>query len=239
MSLTIGIVIAIILAVVFGNGSVVWFNHMPANWFAEDTEEQTRALPAKLLEADNAGQQRLASSPFKYIFTALFVVVGVYLALTTSVKFEIAVLFVIAILLEMAIADQKYKIVPNQLQLLLALTSIGFIGYNDEWWEPVAGAGIGLALGLAELGLGLLIFKKAAIGGADIKFFTCVGLVVGRRGVLAIFILTTLLFAIESAYMLATHRVKRTDGLALMPAATFATITYLLFFYSILDVIQL
>ena len=237
MQLTIGIVISIILAVVFGNGSVVWFNHMPANWFAEETEEQTRALPAKLLEADNAGQQRLASSPWKYIFVSIFLVTGIYLALTASIKFEIATMFVIAIELEMAICDQKYKIVPNQLQLLLALTSIGYIGYNDEWWEPIAGAGIGLALGLAELGLGLLIFKKAAIGGADIKFFTCVGLVVGRRGVLTIFVLTTLLFAIESAYMLATRRIKRQDGLALMPAAALATTIYLLFLYNTLDII--
>ena len=238
MDLTIGIVIAIILAVVFGNGSVVWFNHMPANWFAEETEEQTRALPAKLLEADNAGQQRLASSPFKYIFTSLFVVVGVYLALTSSIKFEIAAMFAIAVTLEMAICDQRYKIVPHQLQLLLALTSIGFLGYNDEWWEPMAGGLVGLALGLAELGIGLAIFKKAAIGGADILFFTCVGLIAGRRGVIAIFIMTTLLFAAESVFMLATRRTTRQDGLALMPAASLALTIYLLFLYNTLEIIN-
>lgn len=245
-----GIIIAIILAVLFGNGAVVLFNHMPADWFGVSKSEESSKgndkladndeviFPNKLMQADNAGQQRMASSPWKYIFVSIFLVIGVYLALTTSVKFEIASLFVIAVMLEMAIADQKYRIVPDQLQLLLALTTIGFIGYNDKWWEPIAGAGIGLALGLAELGIGLAIYKKVAIGGADIKFFTVIGLVAGRRGVLAIFILTTLLFAIESAYMLAARRIKRTDGLALMPAATLATTIYLLFLYNTIDVIQ-
>lgn len=225
MIMIVRVAVAIVMAILLGNGSVVWVNHMPASWFA----------PEKILEADNTGRQRITSSPWKYIFVSLFVVSGVYLSVTGSMKYEIAVLIILFVVLEMAICDQLYRIVPDQLQLLLALSTIGLIGYNEKWWEPLAGAGIGLALGLAELGIGMLIYKKIAIGGADIKYFACMGLVAGRRGIIAVFVLTTFIFAIESVYLVARKRIKRKDGLALMPAAFVATAIYFLFLYNILD----
>ena len=83
------IVIAIILAVIFGSGSVVAFNHIQPKWF-EDYDENDPAreipgtprkvLPPALVEADNAGRQRLPSTPWKYAFTGYFGICGVYLA---------------------------------------------------------------------------------------------------------------------------------------------------------------
>ena len=227
MYLAIRITVAIVLAVLLGNGSVVWVNHMPAKWFAPD------------VVIEDTGRQRITSSPWKYIFVSMLLVMGVYLSVTAGVKYEIATIVILFIVLETAICDQLYRVVPNQLFLLLALSAIGLIGYNEKWWEPLAGAGIGLALGLAELGIGLLIYKKVAIGGADIKFFACMGLIAGRRGILVIFILTTFIFAIESAYMLAVKKVSLKDGLALMPSAFIATAIYLLFLYNILDILEL
>ena len=222
----IGILIAIGLAVLFGNGSVYVFNRLPLEWF-DDRDEKARE------------RKSLNGAPWKYIFTGLFLVVGIYLTLTSSVKFEIATMTMLFVVLEMAIADQNYRIVPNQLMFLLALSAIGFIGYNDQWWEAALGCGFGLALGIAELGLGLLIYKKAALGGADIKFLACMGLVAGRRGIIAIFIIMTLLFAAQSAYMLATKRIKRDQGLPLMPAAFVATLIYFVFLYNTIDILTL
>lgn len=218
------IVIAIIAAVVLGNGSVVAFNHIPSKWFEEDG-----VLPKALADADVAGRQRLPSSPWKWIFMGLFLMTGMYLAITVRPSYQIASLVMLAVVLGMAIADQLYKIVPDQFQLLLAISSLGFLGYNEEWWEPLAGAGVGLALGLAVLGLGALIYKKGSIGGADIKFYACMGLVAGRRGIIVIFVLTTLLFAAESAIKIATKRGTIKDQNAMMPAAFIATLIYTLF----------
>lgn len=242
MYLAVRITVAIVLAVLLGNGSVVWVNHMPIKWFEDwegEGENRTRVLPEKLLESDNAGRQRLTSTPWKYVFVSTLLVMGIYLSVTGGLKYEIATIIILFIVLQTAICDQLYRVVPNQLFLLLALSAIGLIGYNEEWWEPLAGAGIGLALGLAELGIGLLIYKKVAIGGADIKFFACMGLIVGRRGILVVFILTTFIFAIESVYMTATKRISLKDGLALMPSAYIATAIYLLFLYNTLDIISL
>lgn len=242
MHLAVNIIVAIVLAVLLGNGSVVLVNKIPQKWFEDskiENGEEIKYIPEKLLEADHAGRQRLTSTPWKYIFVSMLLVMGVYLAVTSSVKYEIVAIVILFCMLEIAVCDQLYRVVPNQLFLLLALSAIGLIGYNEKWWDPLAGAGMGLALGLAELGIGLLIYKKVAIGGADIKFFACMGLIAGRRGIIVIFILTTFLFAIESVYMIAVKKASIKDGLALMPAAFVAVAIYLLFLYNILDVINL
>lgn len=239
--LWINIIIAILLAILLGNGSVVLVNKMPQKWFEDskiEDDEEVKYTPEKLLEADKAGRQRLTSTPWKYIFVSMLLVMGVYLAVTTSVKYEIAAIIILFTMLEIAICDQLYRVVPTQLFLLLLLTAMGLTDYNETWWMPIAGAGIGIAIGLAELGIGLLIYKKPAIGGADILFFICMGGIFGIRGVITIFILTTFIFAIESVYMIAVKKVSIKDGLALMPAAFVATTIYLLFLYNTIDIIN-
>lgn len=232
-NIVIKIVIAAAAAIIFGNGSVVAFNHMPQKWFEdwEDAEPDTRkrVLPPKLLAADNYGRQRIPSSPWKWIFTGMFLLCGVYFAISNGLQYEIASLCVLAVILEMAIADQLYKIVPDELQWLLAITALGFVNYHENWWEPLAGAGIGLAIGLGVLGLGLVLFKAGSMGGADIKFYTCIGLVLGRRGVLLVFIMTTLFFAVESVFLIATRKGTIKDHNAMLPPAFIAVMTYLLF----------
>lgn len=240
--LWINIIIAILLAILLGNGSVVLVNKMPQKWFEDskiENGEEIKYIPEKLLEADHAGRQRLTSTPWKYIFVSMLMVMGIYLSVTSSIKYEIPAIIILFIMLEIAICDQLYRVVPTQLFYLLLLTALGLLSYNDKWWEPLAGAGIGLAIGLAELGIGLLIYKKPAIGGADIMFFICMGGIAGRRGILVIFVLTTFLFAIESIYMVAVKKASIKEGLALMPSAFVATTIYLLFLYNILDIIEL
>lgn len=192
-----------------------------------------------MLDADNFGKQRLPSNPWKWTFTGLFGICGVYLAISSTPQFEIATLVVMAIVLGMAISDQLYKIVPDQHFILLAVSALGFISYNEKWWEPIAGAGVGLLLGLSVLGLGLLIHRRAAIGGADIKFYTCMGLVAGRRGIIVIFVLTTILFALQNAVRIATKKGSLKDTAALMPAAFVASTVYLIFLWNLTDMVQL
>lgn len=240
----IKILIAIAAAVLFGNASVVMFNHMPEKWFEDwddsaDSENPVRRLPPELVAADNSCKQRIPSTPWKYLFVGMFGICGIYLSISSSVRYEIAVLVVLFIALEMAIADWLYKIVPDQLQILLAVSSLGLIGYYDSWWEPLAGAGIGLAISLSIYGLGMLLFKAGSIGGADMKFYTCMGLVVGRSGIVIIFVLTTIVFAIEAAVRIATKRGSIKDSNAMLPSAFVASFIYLVFLCNIIDTILL
>jgi hypothetical protein len=182
-ALIVRIVTAAVLAVLFGNGSVVAFNRINPRWFEDYDENQAgtepgeprKVIPPKLLGADNAGRQRLPSSPWKYAFTGYFAITGVYLAIRGgSLSFEISVLCVLFIVLEMAIADQLYQVVPNQFSIMLAISAAAFVDYHEKWWEPAAGAALGFGISIAILLLGMLLFRSGSLGGADIKFFTCI-----------------------------------------------------------------
>lgn len=227
--MAIKIAIAAVLAVVLGNGSVVAFNHMPASWFEDGGK----------LPEDIGGRQRLTSSPWKYVFVTYLGVVGIYLALNRSVQFELAVIVMLFVVLEMAIADAKYRIVPDQLSILLAISAVGFVGFNDEWWEPIAGAGVGIILVLAVWALGRLIYKSDSIGGADLKFFAAMGLISGRAGILAIFILTTVIAAVHVVFLIATKRAKLKDKRPMIPYALIAVTVYFVFLWNSLLMIEL
>ena len=158
---------------------------------------------------------------------------GLYLAVRGgSIAYEISVLCVLFIVLEMAVADQLYQIVPDQLSWALIAVAVSFISYYDKWWEQPAGALLGLAISLIILGLGMLLFKTGSIGGADIKFFTCMGLITGMRGVVIIFILTTILFALWSVIKIACGRGSIKDKNAMLPAGLAAVTIYFLFLWN-------
>ncbi|MBR0307748.1 MAG: prepilin peptidase [Mogibacterium sp.] len=244
IELILRIVTAIALAVLFGNGSVVAFNRMDRSWFLDYEEgagdELKKVLPPKLIEAEEAGRQRLPSSPWKYAFTGYFAICGIYLAVRGgSLAYEISVLCVFFIMLEMAIADQLYQVVPDQLSIALAVTAVAFIGYHDKWWEPAAGALLGLGITLVIFLLGQLLFRTGSIGGADIKFFAAIGLVSGRTGVAVIFILTTLLFAVYSVIRIASGRGSIKDRNPMLPSAAAAVTIYFLFLWNLGELITL
>lgn len=246
VNILIRITIAIILAVFLGNGSVVAFNNIAQKWF-EDYDENAaagpdgklpRVLPERLTAADNAGRQRIPSSPWKYAFVGYFAITGLYLAVRGgSATFEVSVLCMLFVILEMAIADQLYNVVPDQFNIALAVMSVAFLNYHEKWWEPLAGAGIGLGISLAILGLGMLLFRTGSIGGADIKFFTCMGLTAGRSGIVIIYILTTLFFAVYTAVRIAGGRATVRSTNPMMPAACAAVTVYFLFLWNIADII--
>lgn len=243
-----GIVIAVIFAAVMGSGSVVAFNRMPAKWFEDYDEnggtdpdgEPARVLPPALIEADSMGRQRLPSTPWKYAFTGYFAICGIYLAIRGgSLVYEISVLCVLFIVLEMAIADQLYRIVPDQLGIVLAVSALAFAGYHEKWWEPAAGAALGLGISLAVLLIGGLLFGSGSVGGADIKFFACIGLITGRTGVVVIYILTTLFFAVYSLVKIAAAGGSIKDRNAMLPSACAAVTVYFLFLFDLPELLSL
>lgn len=240
IDLIIRIAVAFIFAVVMGNGSVVAFNRMPAKWFEEYPEDAEigsdaeKELPEKLIEADAMGRQRLPSSPWKYAFVGYFAITGLYLAIRgSSLKYEIAVLCILFVVLEMAISDQLYQVAPDQFMWALVVIAISFTDYYDKWWEQSVGALIGFGISFTILILGNLLFKTGSIGGADIKFFGCMGLITGRSGVVIIFILTTIIFAIYSMIRIATGRGGIKDKNAMLPSGLAAVTIYFLFLWNI------
>ncbi len=213
-------VVAIGLGIVLGNGAVYIFNHLPGKWLVDYGEEPDEELLHPTM-------QRVRSIPWKYVFTGLFIALGIYLGIRDWI-YAIPAIFAIWLLLEMAIADIKYMVVPDQLILLLLVVAIGFIpehGIKDM----LLGAGLGLvALGLMAL-LSKIIYKKPGIGGADVKLYVTLGLIAGTLGIIEIFVISTLISAIHLIILLAKKKVTLKDKRPMIPYIAIAATVYIVF----------
>ena len=196
--------------VLLGCGAVYFFNRLPGQWLVDygETPDEELLHPTT---------QRLKSTPWKFIFSGIFVVIGIYLGLD-SPAYAVAVLAMLWLLILMAAADIKYRIVPDQLVLLLLVCGLGFIPFHGDGplgglWGALTGFGVMIAMGAA----GKLIYRKETLGGGDIKLFGALGLCTGFDGILIVFVLTTLLSAAHLAYLLMRRRVKLTDQQPMVP----------------------
>ena len=228
-------VISVIIALLLGNGAVVWFNNMPVRWFQEEGEN----LPSSLIADIESERQRLPSTPWKLVFTVFFGSSGVFLSIRESSQFMIAGMLLIFIVTMMAICDAKYRIIPDQLNVLLAVSAVGFVNFNEKLLEPLYGALIGLSLGLATYGLGRIIYHKTVIGGGDLKFYISIGLVTGGLGVVDIFILISIFALIHIVYLSFTKRFDADEHRPMLVYALPAVTLYVLVLWDYLPLVLL
>ena len=211
---------AIGAGVVLGNGAVYFFNRMPGKWLCDYDEEPSQELLHPTC-------QRIKSTPWKYVFTGFFVVIGITLGLQNPL-YAIPALIAIWLLIEMSIADIKYMIVPDQLIMLLVVTGLGFIPHHAFGvMDCITGAAVGFGVLLLIAVIGRLIYKKPAVGGADIKLFAALGLNLGTDGIIAVFVISTFLSAGHFIWMMVRKGAKLTDERPMVPYIAAAAIIYL------------
>ncbi|MGF6376020.1 prepilin signal peptidase PulO-like enzyme (type II secretory pathway) [Clostridiales Family XIII bacterium PM5-7] len=214
---------AIFVGILQGNGAVYFFNKMPPMWLTDYGEEP---LPELL----DVYTQRVKSNPWKYVFTMAFVAINIKLVMENW-RFAMAATCAIWLLLEMAIADKRYRIVPDQLVVLLAVTAFGLIPFHGGWTNMALGGALGFGImGFVAL-LGKLVYRRDTLGGGDIKLFAALGLVMGTEGILVTFILTTLFSAGHFVFLLARKKIKRTDALPMVPYIAVAATLFLVFLW--------
>ena len=213
-------IVAIIAGVLLGNGAVYFFNRIPGKWLCDYDKEPDEELlhPTK---------QRVRSTPWKYCFSGLFILIGVKLGVADPM-YAVMVLIACWLLLEMSIADLKYMIVPDQLIILLMVAGIGFIPHHNEGplsgiWGAIIGFGIMLLIGL----LGKLIYRKESLGGGDIKLFTALGLCLGAKGILMVFVLSTFVTAAHLCYLMIRKRIKPREQRPLVPYIAVSATIYM------------
>ena len=211
---------AIGAGVLLGNGAVYFFNKIPGKWLCDYGEEPTEALAHPTC-------QRVKSTPWKYVFTGFFVVIGIKMGLEDPL-FALPALLAIWLLLEMSMADIKYMIVPDQLIMLLVVTGLGFISHHafgvmDCLRGSVIGFGVLLILAL----ISRLVYKKPAVGGADIKLFAALGLALGTDGIIAVFVISTFLSAGHFIWLMIRKGVRLSDERPMVPYIAAAATIYL------------
>lgn len=223
---------AIILGVILGNGAVYLFNRIPASWLTDYGEEPSKELL-------DTSTQRVKSVPWKYVFTGLFIAVGIYMGVR-DVSIAIPVVISLWLLLLMSIADLKYMIVPDQLIMLMVLTGLGFLPqkialyHRHAIYDSLMGAAAGLILMLIIALFSRAIYKKWVLGGADIKLFTAIGFLTGLYGVLIIFVISTLLSGLHLGYLLLRGRVQLKETRPMVPYIAIAYGIYFLFIRSLI-----
>lgn len=218
---------SIVIGFILGNFIVYLFNHMPAKWLTEYDEEPKEEL--------TNGSARLKSVPYKYVFSGLFICLLLYLSFKDPV-YAILVAIVMFLMTLIAISDIKYMIIPDELCLLLLICAIGFIPYHgvkDMIFGLLFGAGIGLSI----WALSKLIFKKDGLGFGDIKVYGSLGLATGLKGVICIFLLTTLISGITFLIGVILKRNSFNDKKALAPYIAVSTAIYLIALYDIIDIL--
>ena len=220
---TIKLLAAVLAAIFAGNGAVYLFNHMPAQWFCDYGEKPTEDML-------DPYTQRVKSYPWKYLFTMVFVVLNIKMVMDDW-QFAIGGLCVIWLLLEMAIADIKYRIVPDQLILLLTVCALGFIPYLGGWKPCLIGAAIGFGIMGGTALLGKLAYKRDTLGGGDIKLFTSLGLIMGPVGIVVTIVLTTLISAGHFVYLLSSKKSRKTDTVPMVPYIAITATIYLVFLW--------
>lgn len=211
---------AIAAGTVLGNGAVCFFNRMPAKWLCDYGQEPDE-------EMLHPTEQRIKSTPWKYLFTGVFIAICIYLGLREPL-YAVAAAASCWLLLEMSIADVKYRIIPDQLIMLLVLTAIGYIPYHsrgplDGLLGAATGFGVMLAIGLA----GKILYRKDTLGGGDIKLFAAIGLCFGTYGVVSVFILTTVLSAAHFCFLLMKKRIKADERKPMAPYIAVSSVIYL------------
>ncbi len=219
--------VAILIGVLEGNGAVYVFNKLPAEWLTNYDEKPDPELA-------DPYTQRVKSHPWKYVLTMVFVVLNIKLVIDDW-QFALAATLAIWFLMELAISDLKYRILPDQLIALLMVCGLGFLPYHSGIKECLLGMGIGLGVMLIFALIGKMAYKRDTLGGGDIKLFTALGFIAGPSGVVLIFIATTLLSAGHLVYLLARKKIKRTDMVPMVPYIAIASTAYLVFFWNLAE----
>ena len=213
--------IFVLLGILAGNGAVYVFNRIPVSWLCDYGQEPDAALRA-------GDRQRINSHPWKALFSALFVMAGIKLGVEDPF-YAAPALAAMWTLLEIAVADCKYMIIPDQFVILLAVTSFGFVPYYPSLADPVLGALLGGGCMLLVSAAGKLIFRREALGFGDVKLFAAAGLLLGLYGTAVTLILASFLSCIFYGGRLLGRKIKRGDMQPLAPFIAAAAAFYLVF----------
>ncbi|MBR5230233.1 MAG: prepilin peptidase, partial [Firmicutes bacterium] len=112
--------------------------------------------------------------------------------------------------------------------MLLVVCGVGFVphhgaGVTDCLWGAMIGFGVMMAISI----LSRMIYKRPGVGGADVKLFAALGLCLGTKGILTVFLLTTFLSAGHFTYLMARRGAKLTDERAMVPYIAISATIYM------------
>lgn len=160
----------------------------------------------------------------------LWIVVG------PSVKLAFYLLYSIVFAL-ILITDVERRLILNVVtypSILLAIVA-SFFTPDMTWWSALAGGAIGFVFFLGAALVGNALFGSGALGGGDVKLAAFVGLITGFPLVLEALVLTILIGAAVSLFLLVTRVRSLRDPIPYGPFLIIGAIVTLLWGYPIAE----
>ncbi len=218
VTILIKIAFSLFMGILAGSTSVYAFNRIPAKWLCDYNQEPDREMWG----------ERIKKHPWTAVFILVFAAASMKLV-EQGFLYAIPGVASLWILLQIGMADRKYKIIPDQFVIALAAAALGLIPYHSSFLSLLAGA---LAGGGSILTIGIvgkLAFKKEAMGFGDVKLFTAIGLMLGLAGVVAVLLLTIFSSAFVFGIGLILGKLNAKDEQPLGPFIAVSTSLYVLF----------
>lgn len=213
------ILISITSGLLAGFLTIYTFNRIPARWLCDYDQKPDPGMWGV----------RIKKKPWIIVFVLVFTAASLKLLIEQGFLYALPGLITLWLLLQIGIADMKYRIIPDQFIIALAVTAFGFIPFHLDYrvmlLGALAGGGSILLIGI----IGRLIFRKEALGFGDVKLLAAVGLISGVKGVVVILTLTIFSSALVFGAGLITGKVKYGEEQPLGPFIAASTALYVLF----------
>ena len=201
--------------------------------FYKDIEENKDTYSKEEIKKRYKVEKEKAKVEFKPKFniavciTTIIAYLLLFIFKTDYISFGLNI-FLISLLIISMFADIKACIIPDEVNFVGFIVGIAYVVF--KLWSNI-GEGLNLILGgisgflifLCIGALGYLLFKKEGMGGGDIKMMGVIGLFLGFQNVIQVFILSFLIGAIISIFLLVTRIKKRDDYIPFGPFIVIAT----------------
>lgn len=218
IEILIQIMVSIAAGFLAGFFAVYVFNRVPAKWLCDYDQ----------IPDPGMWGERIKNRPWTVVLILVFTAAALKL-LEQGVLFTIPGMISLWLLLLIGIADMKYRIIPDQFVIALAVTAFGYIPFHTSYQIQLIGALAGGGSILLIGAIGTILFRKEAMGFGDVKLFAAIGLLLGLKGVVVILILTIFSSAFVFGIGLISGKIKIGEEQPLGPFITASTSLYLLF----------
>jgi len=214
----IKIALFVAAGILAGLSAVYTFNRIPAKWLCDYNQKPDPGMWGV----------RIKKRPWTMVFVLVFTASSLKL-MEQGLLYAIPGIIALWLLLQIGIADMKYRIIPDQFVIALAVTAFGFIPFHSSYQSQLIGALAGGGSILMMGVVGKLLYRKEAMGFGDVKLFAAIGLLLGLKGVVIILILTVFSSALVFGAGLINGKIKIGEEQPLGPFIAASASLYLLF----------
>lgn len=172
------------------------------------------------------------------ILNALLWALAVLRFWDVSIPYTITTCFATSILICIFFIDLEHMIIPDSLQIALLVVAIATIftewDYDNTWQFKLYGMIVCGGLFVVIHYAALVLFKKEALGGGDVKLFAILGLLLGLTNSLLLIVLSTVIASIVLIIIMLIKKYNREKEFPFAPFIVIASLIAIYYGYYII-----